>query len=789
MEDIWILENIGSSLDKNTGKTVITLYSRNLHNRLDTVEHHIKSYKPYFYIPADEKFTAQRLKEVDKVEEYVYKDALGRRVRKCFTHNHYSPKKIKDEFTFTSMADFVVDRFYTTDIKLKYAYTIDKSGRISPVMDDTIFLPPRIMLFDIEIRNPKDAGVPMPTDPKWPIVSIQIKDTYTNAIRVFTFGVPQQDDPEHTACKTEEELFRRVVEYVELTDPDLLTGWNTAAYDIPYIIQRSRILGVDITGLARYQAPRCNWSDRVSGWLINIPGRSTVDMMIAFKKFTAGKAQRESYSLKAIISDKDLLKEYAFEYIDYGPKIDELFTAGRWKDFLDYCKYDVIALDNINKKLGLFDFYENLRKVTGCRLDDVMFNSKIIEMFLMHKGMKPLPTRQEYAQDEGTFQGATVVDPIVGLHDWVATFDLASLYPNIIIGFNLSPDIDHLIPTTLKETLALRDEMRALRKKDPDNQVVANMEMAYKFLNNSFYGVMGLKTFRLYNKEIAAAVTRYGRELNEFLQQCARNKGYIVVAGDTDSIFIKSVSNIDEGLAMETYLNDSLSDWSFEHASRVSFELKFEKLYKKLFIKKKKMYCGHLIWEEGKDLSDANELNYKGIELKRSDQSILTREILYDFLKYLLINDDELAAREIVKTTHRSLLNGQIDIHKVAIPKSVRSIKEKTPWARGIVNTARYLKYDIPDGQKPRLIYITPGIPYGPYKWTNPDTGEEEDRTDIMTEFCIDGEVDISPIAPYIDWQMIAEKTIRSKMAGYLQIIGTDFDHLISGQCTMDQWF
>jgi len=800
MEDIWVLEGIGAEVDHDYN-TIIKLYSRNYYDRFETTIHTIKNYKPYFYIPAHQKLHAKLFPETVRVEEYVYKDAIGREVRKCFVKNHYAIKKLAKEFEFTCMSDYPIDRFYLTDIKLKYAYTVDKTGKIIPKEVKHI-LSPRVLMFDIEIRSSDRKHVPMPDNPIWPIVSVQIKDSYTGTVKVFTHMVPQLHDPEHVACASEQDLYIRMMNYIEEMNPDLLTGWNTGGYDIPYILERGKQININTSLLGRYGNTRTWYNPDSRQWLNTIPGRSTLDTMLAFKKFTAGQAMRESYSLKAIISDKDLLKDDAFEYTDFGPMIDELFEQQRWEEFIQYCKYDVIALDNINKHLGLIDFYENLRLVTGCKLDDVLYNSKIIEMFLLHEGMKPLPARAAYGDDE-SFQGAIVVDPVIGLHDWVGTFDLASLYPNIICGFNLSPDIDFLIPKTLKKTMDLREEMRALRKKEPDNKTVANMELCYKFLNNSFYGVMGLKTFRLYNKDIASTVTRYGRELNEFLQACARKKGYTVVAGDTDSVFIRTLENVTQGITMQDFLNDSLADWSFDHGSRVPFNLKFEKLYKKLLIKKKKMYCGHLIWEEGQDLSDKEELNYKGIELKRSDQCRATRETLYNFLKIILVKDDLQGAIKYVKEVYTKVLTGKIDIHEVAIPKSVRSVKENTPWARGIQNTQAYLDYNLPDGQKPRLIYIKPGIPrlalverdiYDENGYLKRDSNgrpvtEMVEETIVMTEFCIDEEVDVSKIINLIDWDLTAKKTIEMKMSGYFEVLDMDFMNCMNGQQTIDMWF
>lgn len=747
------------------GKPEIILWGRSISNQKKLEKHVIKGFRPYFYAPPNEEPYHDRITEY---HDEIIKDALDRPVRKVYTKIPSDVPKVRDLFSFTDMADFLFDKRFLVDNHIRYAYNYT-SGTVKPVEKEDL-LTSRIVYFDIEVLSPEGI-FPNPLDTDYPIVSIQTLDNYTNTIMVFTNGVPQTDDPTHVALTTEQDLYQTFMDYLKRVDPDIITGWSSSSYDLPYIIRRSWKLHVDISNLARHGTPRCEYDPETGLFNLRIIGRSTLDMLEAFKKITSARAQRESYGLKSIISDEDLLGDEAFEYDDLGPIMQKVFDGERWTEFIDYCKNDVIALEIIDRKMGLFTFFENLRKLTGCKLNDVLYNSKVIEMLLMHEGLTVMPTKKPYvSDDDDSFKGATVVDPVPGISEYVGTFDLASLYPNIMIAFQKSPDKDKLIVKTLEKTLALREDLRAQCKADPDNTNLENQQNAVKYINNSYYGVLGLKSFRLYDKEIASFITSTGRDLNQFLQQVAIDRSYTIIGGDTDAVFISPIKTADEGLSMENHFNDQLAKWSDDRQCKVKFKLKFEKLYRRILFKSdkkgegvKKKYCGHLVWEEG-HIKD--ELNYKGLELKRSDQSDITRDVLRYFLDQVLIQGNTQGALQYVKKQYKNIRNGTIDIHTISIPKAIRKVSYNTDnaWVRGIYTAKTEYNYVIQEGVKPRLIYLKRG------------------------EICIDEDFDISQIKDKIDYKKMADKVIKQKMESYIWSINQNWDHIIHNQQSLDNW-
>jgi len=591
-------------------------------------------------------------------------------------------------------------------------------------------------------------------------------DSYTKDITIFTYGVPQVAD-DQVACKTEQEMLRAFANYVTKLNPDLLSGWYTNTYDLPYIIQRAFKLNVQIKGICRTQ--RSPYARQVGkDWQIRVPGRQCLDMLVAFKKYYAPQGGLDAYDLKSVVANKGVIGDRAFSYTDYGDKIVRLFEAQEWDTFLQYCRNDVIALDIIDNGLKLIEFYEYLRMIAGVKIEETMMNSRVIESLLMRNGIKPMPTKNYAIQDKESFEGAIVLSPPAGIHNNAGVIDLAALYPNIIVGFNVSPDVDGVVPHVIKTVMEEREKLRALKLAGKADDVTKNKEVVLKYLANSFYGVIGWDRFRLYNKEQAAFVTKTGRELNVYLQEVAHARGYEVIYGDTDSVIFKEISSTDIGIEFQNYCNEKLAEWSKAHGSSVNFTLKFEKLYRRLMFKMaitgavaKKRYAGHLIWKDG---FVVDKIDMTGIELKRSDQSVITKRVLKEFLDNILLKDDVDEAIQKVKQVIDDIKGGKVSIHDVSIPRGLHGDKDN-PWTRGIYNLDKHLNITIPDGIKPRLIYCK-----GPF-----------------TELCIYSDIDENVIlnAVEIDWNMICDKTIVKKMQTYIESAGRNWDVCINGQTSL----
>lgn len=742
-------------------KPIVVVFGRNVADPNIVKQFNIGGFEPYFYAPADAIGHPRGLK---KIGGERIKDALGRDVIKITTDLPTDIPRFRQAYEWTDEADVLFDIRFMIDHKIKYGFRDNGDGTISSAEVDVLL--PRIMFFDIEVRSPPEI-VPDPKDPIFPIVSIQIGDSYTREIVVFTSGVPQIA-ADQRAYQDEGAMLVAVMEYIQQKNFDVLSGWYSNGFDIPYVINRLHVLGIPTKKLTRFPFGyyNCRAEPRGREWLIKIPGRQCLDMMGAFKKWYKAEGELEKYDLKSVAA-----KFVDFTYTDYGAHIDKLFNDREWEKFLQYCRNDVIALMKIDDKLKLFDFYEHLRMKTGVKLEDTMKNSKMIESILFHHpNMRPMPTRRYDIKSE-SYSGALVLTPEVGLHSDVAVFDLAALYPNIIRAFDVSPDIDKVIPIVIVDLMEEREKLRELKKKGLADESTKKKEVVVKFLVNSFYGVLGWPMFRLYKPEMALFITSTGQEINRFLQKCALESGHPAVYGDTDSVFLKGIPNEQAGFEMQNYLNARLVEWANDHQAKVAPTLKFEKLYRKILFKQdasgksaaKKRYAGHLISKDGKPCS---ELSYTGIELKRSDQAELTRTVLQDFLTLLLLHDDEEGACKVVKQAVKAVREGNIDCYSISIPRGVRNLQGNDPWSRGVRRADEILNLKFPPGVKPRLIYTK---------------GEH-------SEICIDDTITEDILISHnvqIDYKTMQKKVIEGKLRSFVESIGRDWDKTVNGQTSL----
>jgi len=182
----------------------------------------------------------------------------------------------------------------------------------------------------------------------------------------------------------------RFADYVHQLDPDIISGWNSNEFDLPYIINRARTLGVSLIEMCRiYREPSAR---NIGGrWNIKIHGRQCFDFLEAFRKYYAPQGQLDSYRLKSVISNRDIMGDDAYSYDDQGGNLISLFENERWSDIILYCKNDVVALDTINNKIKLIEFFEGLRMISGVKIEETLANSWVIESIIMRAGLNPSP--------------------------------------------------------------------------------------------------------------------------------------------------------------------------------------------------------------------------------------------------------------------------------------------------------------------------------------------------------------------------------------------------------------
>lgn len=446
------------------------------------------------------------------------------------------------------------------------------------------------------------TGFPEPEAAREEILTITLKNSNGKLYRTWGF---MPFDPskceqkvEYYRCKDERDMLVSFLEFWTTHYPDILTGWFSEFFDIPYLVNRiDRLFGEDAVkslspwGIVHAKTTKMNGREQTSYHLVGI---TQLDYLDLFRKFTVNTlGQQESYKLDHIAHV--VLGEKKLDYSEYG-SLHTLYKEN-YQKYVEYNVKDVELVDRIDQELGLIDLVLTMAYRAKCKLSETLGTTNIWDAILYNefKSRKiavPLENNSSYRNIEG----GHVKDPQIGMHKWVLSFDLNSLYPNLIIQYNMSPetfvrenvsgvsidrilnghefeipknrcitgtgqlfrnDIPGIIPEIIEnfyeERVVIKGKMLdAKREKekganvDQEISILNNNQMAIKILMNSFYGALANQYFRYFNVEIAEAITISGqltirtaeKVLNEYLNNTLKTDRDYVVAIDTDSVYL-----------------------------------------------------------------------------------------------------------------------------------------------------------------------------------------------------------------------------------------------------------
>ena len=323
--------------------------------------------------------------------------------------------------------------------------------------------------FDIEVDFDPERGFSRPEDPFNPITAISVYMDWLD--QLVTMVIPPKSMSMETANEIAAEfdncfVFTEERELLDtflnlIQDADVLSGWNSEGYDIPYTVMRTtRVLSKDDT--RRFclwdQLPKQRTFERFGAENItfDLIGRVHLDYMQLYRKYTY--EERHSYSLDAIGEYEELGSKTAFE-----GTLDQLYNQN-WKTFIEYNRQDVRLLANIDKKLKFLDLANTLAHENTVLLPTTMGAVAVTEQAIIneaHERGMVVPSRRERLTDEETqAAGAYVAYPKKGMHEYIGSIDINSLYPSTIRALNMGPEtiIGQLRPTMTDRYLA--DKMR-----------------------------------------------------------------------------------------------------------------------------------------------------------------------------------------------------------------------------------------------------------------------------------------------------------------------------------------
>jgi DNA polymerase elongation subunit (family B) len=298
----------------------------------------------------------------------------------------------------------------------------------------------------VDIKNScymENTGFPNPDEATEPITAIAIR-RLNGGTKVYGCGEYDNtnENVEYVRCKDEYTLCRNFITDWELNCPDVITGWNTKFFDIPYLYNRfNRILGEDMT---KKLSPWGVLSARTKVFkgrqqtFYDISGVASLDYIELYKWYAPGGKSQESYRLDNIANVE--LGESKISYDEYD-NLHQLYKLN-YQKFIDYNIKDVELIVKLENKLKLLELALTLAYDTKCNYEDVfaqtrMWDSLIYSYLIAKKIVVPPKVIKEKTE---AFEGAYVKEPQVGKHDWVASFDLNSLYPHLLIQYNISPE-------------------------------------------------------------------------------------------------------------------------------------------------------------------------------------------------------------------------------------------------------------------------------------------------------------------------------------------------------------
>ena len=568
---------------------------------------------------------------------------------------------------------------------------------ITQVFDNPVLRPaqvsvePSVLSFDIE------------TDPKGEKL-LAISMYAPGVDEVLIVDGSERPMPEKAIrCVTERAALDAFCERVRSVDPDVITGWNTIDFDftvLERVAARARHpfnFGRDVGAIRIRKAEGYFGSGQA-----NIPGRVVLDGIDLLR---GAFVRMEDYSLDAVA--RSVLGEGKAVKGDVKDRVGEILHNYRHDlpAFALYARTDARLAYEIVQKLDLVRLAFARSQLAGMTPDRVAASIASFDFVylteLEKRGIVAPTVRSGDSSVYAAQQGGHVLEPDTGLHRNVWVFDFKSLYPSIIRTFNIDP-LSYVAEPAPGENLiqtpggafrrepailpGLLDELFPRREaaREAGDNVASN---AIKILMNSFYGVLGTSACRFYNPALANSITGTGKEILLWSKQWFEARGFRVLYGDTDSLFVSS-GNDDENAAREQgaqlahTLNDELalyiqSRWQLR--SRLS--LKFEKLYLRLFLPRarnstrgaSKRYVG---LKQGKG---ENVVEFVGMEVVRSDWTALAKEVQRELYQRLFTDQPvDAYLLDVVKRVRSGALDDSL-VYRKNLRKRQQEYTTTTP--------------------------------------------------------------------------------------------------------------
>ncbi|MHC1572343.1 MAG: DNA polymerase domain-containing protein [Methanosarcinales archaeon] len=753
------------------------------------LEIQLPDFEPYFYIrrdvPVPEEFE-DRVVRREPVDLHPYDDdsveldrVVMRLPKDVGEVRHFLRKQVQPEVTYE--ADVLFPLRWMIDHGVKLYFEIPDNGGsvisaerlgevLRPVSNPSISILEKYAVIDIEVLS----GTEFPTaeEAVEPVIIISV---YPSGGKPFCFvngkGVEVKRD-DVVVCKDEASMFQAFCRYVQREGFDLLIGYNSDAYDFPYLINRAaRIFDRGENPLRKLSpllySPWISKEKRTGRLHPVIKLRPTLDVYTWLDIVL-----EESIHPKTLAHVSEMLLGESTIPLEYR-SFRDLWHSDPDK-VIDHSLRDVELTKRLLESQMILEFVERRRLDTGCLYRDLLYASRPVDVCYLREARSRgvvLPNKPVASElQEGVkYEGALVIEPKAGLHENLIIFDFAEQYPSIISAFNISPECKVKLSRTEKAppdcvrvgtelafkrspvgivTKIVRDslERKHQAKREmieaigtPRERIMQAFYAATKVNVNAQYGVLGLKVSRLHDFDCAEAITGKGQQFLEFAAQSLRRRfgRDCVLYGDTDSVAFVIPDwdgDLDFVLSIRDWLNEKLRQFAkARYGIESPLVVDLDKIYSRILLVKKKNYAGYLVYK-GKWLSEP-KLEIKGMMAKKSSASALGRVVQSRVIKMLLDGDSWDEILRFLKSVGESLVRGEYDVFYWARPvvlgkeiedyevNSVAKVAARnsnflfgTHFGRGSAGWVVYLKSygDLrdPDGYPVRRIMIDQETPF-----------------------------------------------------------------------------
>ncbi|MBS7632410.1 DNA polymerase II [Candidatus Bathyarchaeota archaeon] len=512
-------------------------------------------------------------------------------------------------------------------------------------------------------------------------------------------------------AKNDKQMLETFIEHVQKFNPDIIVGYGSNERDWPYLRERCKKLRLPLHVDRTKTEPHKSTYGHVS-----VTGRANIDLADYADEFPEVKVKTLE-NLADYLGAAKTEKRTIIEEIDYAEHWESTEKRELLKKFSQENTRSIMMIAD-----AVLDFATQLSFLVGLPLDHVGTAAAglRVEWFIIKNTrdegeLVPRRTEQPYMP----YTGGIVLSPKPGLHEKVAVLDFKSMYPNLMITYNLSPDsyvspnmpepttgvyvapeVGHkfrrqsdgffkkILLQLIKARSEIRSKMNEFSPESAEYRVLDARQKAVKVITNATYGYAGWVGARWYIKPVAEATAAWGRHVIQTTIKMAETAGLKVVYGDTDSIFI-------------AYEKKKVEQLSKEIQAKLGLEVELDKVYERVFFTEaKKRYAGLL--SDGK-------LDIVGLEAMRGDWAMVAKTVQEEVLTIVLKERSPEKAKAFVKQFISDLRQKRIAYHDLVIWKTLTKPPSEYEVKAAHVEASKMLKekgWDLTVGDKVGYVIV-----------------------------------------------------------------------------------